>query len=79
MTSKSGMSLAVLMTVLGLMTMTTACERERAPERGPLERAGHDIDREARRAGQDIDMAADEAGEAVDEAAEDIDESTDMH
>ncbi|MBN8609088.1 MAG: hypothetical protein J0L92_00775 [Deltaproteobacteria bacterium] len=77
MTSKSGMSLAVLMTVLGLMT--TACERERAPERGPLERAGHDIDREARRAGHDIDMAADEAGEAVDEAAEDIDESTDMH
>jgi hypothetical protein len=63
-----------MMTLLG----TAACERDREPERGPLEQAGHDIDREARRAGDDIDMAADEAGEAIDEAAEDVDESVDM-
>ena len=68
---------SVYLAMLTLFGGAAGCDRHREPERGPLEQAGHDIDREARQAGHDIDMAADEAGEEIDEAAEDIDESVD--
>ena len=74
MTSKTTLCFA-LMALLGALS---ACHHDREPERGPMEQAGHDIDREATQAGREIDDAVDEAGEDIDEAAEDVDESVDM-
>ena len=56
MTSKTTLCFA-LMALLGALS---ACHHDREPERGPMEQAGHDIDREATQAGREIDDAVDE-------------------